>query len=842
MARFIGKVPAANLSLFDLLVVGILVTGGITYHWCGRYWAVGLIGESEYGDAQFWWDGAVQVSEGILTTAIGQGFRPGYFFLAGLTLPVLGSHFLQFHKALLVAFFGTGTFFYLALRYSFGRFAAAIALALLVFNPFTAEWLATSTTDGTGLVLHVLALGCLLFGARHEARRLWLVGFGIFFALASLTRPIMTPFIGVVILALLFQLQSTFRQRAINGGTALLAFLLPTLLWMGLQRLTIGQWSISTGDASTFYAASDPSIQCWNSQMYIPIQDVAKARFKTDKPTEADLNRVFWGQALANYRIHYNYHLNRLIPSFWQVAGFSPKIATHGTDQWQLWLLVMVSMGLSLRSLLQQSWLRGTLLLAISLCVWSVPQGLVFMTCAGAALATLRRPRDDESLQAFFLAAYWLIGVVGLLGTGGVWGPPLCSVTALNALGYRLGAQAFFMGDVLTVYFLLRISTLNPSSHTHTRGTLCRLWQRIYECPTPLASTAIIAGLGATVLAVLSTYALGTGIVAWRWCEHRWGRHQPFPDLQAVATACRCRHSLGPNRDRAPSLPGDFTMLQKLLSGNADSGDIIVTAGVGPFLWNLAGQNRAQMMMYTQSDAVPFTSGTNSLIVEVPQRLRAIDWNRVQGAFVLRRFADRPCESHLPYFTRVPAVRAFVPLSPDRSDYNFERASWFPLVKYASQLEASGELHCRGGTIKWIADVSDQQFKRRCVLTPAEEGGQLMTLTLDPTGALGEVRLDFECKWCLETGTAAPKKSTDMYLTIWGCRGEQREKLWEEHEVSPPAQTSSPRRVSLDLSDRGFSSIDMEFAGLPSQASVCIYEFNLSASDFSTNSRLKTHP
>jgi hypothetical protein len=155
LSRFL---PATRASAFDLIVVLGLILGGAFYHWDFAHWANGLIGGESYGDAHFWWDGAVRISDGQFSGHPGKGFRPGYFVLAGITLSGLGADCVTFHKFIVLNFLAATSLLYFAMRQPIGRAAAAAGAALLVFNPFTAEWIATTTTDGLGLVLH-LAFG-----------------------------------------------------------------------------------------------------------------------------------------------------------------------------------------------------------------------------------------------------------------------------------------------------------------------------------------------------------------------------------------------------------------------------------------------------------------------------------------------------------------------------------------------------------------------------------------------------------------------------------------------------------------------------------------------------------
>src|SRR5262249_5497731 len=140
------------------------------------------------------------------------------------------------------------------------------------------------------------------------------------------------------------------------------------------------------------------------------------------------------------------------------------------------------------------------------------------------------------------------------------------------------------------------------------------------------------------------------------------------------------------------------------LAGGTDSGTVVTTGGVSPFIWNLEGQGRAQMLVYQQEYAAPLRMWGAFVILAVPLHLKAARWPRAQGWFALRHFADRPSGTHLPHFNSVPAVCAFIPLARDGRSYAFDRAVWFPQVKYASQLEAAGELHARGGALQWVVD------------------------------------------------------------------------------------------------------------------------------------------
>src|SRR5262245_53357550 len=116
-----GLLPKPQVSLYDLALAVVLVLGGLAYHWDFEHWSIGLVGGVVYGDAGYWWDGALHVAEGNIRHHPGLGFRPGFFAAAGLTIPVLGASVQHFHKFLLCLFLGSAVVLYLTLRRPLGR-------------------------------------------------------------------------------------------------------------------------------------------------------------------------------------------------------------------------------------------------------------------------------------------------------------------------------------------------------------------------------------------------------------------------------------------------------------------------------------------------------------------------------------------------------------------------------------------------------------------------------------------------------------------------------------------------------------------------------------------------
>src|SRR5262249_51526336 len=111
---------------YDVAVSAVLLLAGTAYLWNGRSWGdFTYIGNDQFGDTIFWWNGALQFSDGLLWTNLNISYRMGYAVFTGLFLSVLGSDFLTYHKLLILLYVGTAIFFYFAARRAVGRAAAA---------------------------------------------------------------------------------------------------------------------------------------------------------------------------------------------------------------------------------------------------------------------------------------------------------------------------------------------------------------------------------------------------------------------------------------------------------------------------------------------------------------------------------------------------------------------------------------------------------------------------------------------------------------------------------------------------------------------------------------------
>jgi len=824
-----------TITWFDLLVLVSILVGGSLYLHNALYWGIAWIGNSQYGDAEFWWNGALHIAEGALNyTNEGDGYRPGYFYLTGLTLPVLGQQFLQFYPYFLFAFLSSTGLFYLALRQSLNRWVSACVVGMLIFNPYTAEWLATSTTDGTGLLLNLLALTCLLFGFNRTLSRKWLTLFGLLFSLTTLTRPIITPFIVVVLLFILLIKQEPFKKRLNIASCVLIAFCIPTLLWMGIQKATIGQWSVSSGDASVFYAASDPAVQVWNDSMQSNVQKIAAKKYHVElsEVNNKMLNHVFWQEAYKNYIKYPGYHLKRGILNFIEIARFSPAHAAHGNGRWRVAFFEAIIANLLLWLFVKRRYIFVLVFLGIGFSICLLPKLITWMVLAGAFLALLQKDKIRKPAMPI-LSAYWLTGVVALYLVGGTWGELFFSHKfALNALGYRLGSQFFFVADILAAYFLVRLAQFKFES---PKFPVFNSWNNFILRPNQLAGRIVITGFGIFFLATITTYLVGGSVVAYRaYALNHPGSAVPYPSLSPINEAYKkltgmdLYYSLG---EQSGTVPVDF-------SKQTAKKDIIFTGTISPFVWNLAGQKRAQIMVYAQSRVYPSLKNPQRLILDVPKHLNTSDWAGRQGAFIVHNSLDEHNKSNLPYYLTVPALRAFVPLASNKQAFDLSKAHWLPLVKNATQLETSGELKARSSQITWSLNSGDTPFQRRFFVTPKHAKPSVSSkvrLYLDTSTALGSTTLSFS--YALGEIPEIPSNKTrqDNYQIIISTVGNPSMEpniLLSANIVSPSGNQEPLRKVNVSI-PQDIKAIEITFNHLGANTGVWIYEFNLSLANFS---------
>lgn len=838
------KCRISTISWFDIGILTIIIAGGLIYFHNIQYWGVGYVGGVQYGDAQFWWDGALHVAQGIFQDNPGKGYRPGYFIFSGLTLPVLGLQFRQYYPYFMIVFLTTCSLFYLALRSTLGRWAAACVVGMLVFNPFTAEWVATSTTDATGLLLNMAALACLLIGINNNFRKSWLIAFGVLFSLATLTRPLMTPFIGLVLLALLFIPEISLKKRLGIVMGVFLAFCLPTFLWMGAQKLIINEWSVSSNDASAFYAASDPNIQVWSSDMYKHISKLAAERnhLKSGKADERLINQTFWQETVKNYIKYPKYHLSRILPHVWVIAKFSPGMSTHGTNHWRTTFLLLIALGMAFWLLFEGFLFRPFILVVLAIGIIKLPTMVAFMTLAGVVLALIK-PRKQFQLGMFLLSCYWLTGVAALYLVGGTWGAPSFAPTfALNALGYRLGAQMFFVGDLLASYFLVwvaffQLNLEDKKSLNNNRYLSLQCWWQSIVCRASALAGGLVLGWFALFgIATIIIYAVGTTVVAQRAYSRSHSVVELYPSLNSVVNLYKQHNGSIPKL--AIGEKGGFNAKSLTeLTAKKDGVDLIFTGAASTFIWNLEGQQRAQLMIHTQKQVYPFTMGPVFAILEVPQHVSIKDWDGVQGAFIIRQLPDKHNVSNLPYYLTTPTIRAFVPLASDGKSFDLTRAVWFPLVENATQLDTEGKLKSQNAKIMWAVNSGPAPFQRRFFIEPKKGRANVpekVQLLLDVSGIHGSdpSTLSFAYAWAKSPAFDVKSPSSEYYdvkVNAISKKGQVRQLLLNRDQVPAVGKEDGLKKVEFQI-PVDTKTIEITFSNLMPKEGIWLYEFNLKSS------------
>lgn len=832
--RLILRYKVSDITWLDLIILILLIIGGALYFNPSLHWGGAWIGTSQYGDAEFWWNGALHVSQGFFRENPGNGFRPGYFFLTGFTLPILGQQFQQFYPYFLAAFLSASGLFYLSLHQLLGRWIAACAVGTLIFNPYTAEWLATSTTDGTGMLLNLLALSCLLLGANKKLNLNWLVAFSFLFSVGTLTRPLLAPFIGVVVFFIFFVSKEPFKKRLKIAFCIFLAFCVPLLIWMSIQKLTIDRWSLSSNDASEFYAASDPAIQVWNNSMYNDIQKKAAEHYHVQPYQVNDqmLNHIFWQETITNYLKYSSYHIKRAMPHLVRIAFFNPSNAIHGTLFWRIALFEGIILSLALMLFTQRRHYLGFIFVILGISIYFLPKLIAVLILSGVLLGIVNKVRDNPGI--FFLAMYWLTGVAALYLVGGTWDLISHHIT-LNALGYRLGSQFFFIGDLLAAYFLLYLAHFEVAP---IKRPIFNRWQSLIAQPSLLAGIIVHGSFVIFFGATLAIYLMGGSIVAYRvYARNHTSHIEYYPPASPLIT--RYQNQTGKQLLRAVNNSGGIDpLIFSMPDVSNNKYDVLFTGAVSPFVWNIPGQKRTQMMIYAQNNISPATMGPSRVFVEVPEHLNPTDWIGKQGAFIIRAIPDRHNKSNLPYYLTVPTLRAFTPLALDHHHFALSETRWFPLTKNATQLETIGELQTPDTRITWAFDSGKTQFQRRFFMKPSQNKNfhNSVRLYLDTSTSLGPATLSFS--YALgnipETKRAkTPQKYYDMTVFKISKTSLQLrdDVMFAKNSLPDIGKEDNIKKIRISIPAKT-KAIEIIFNNLVLNTGIWIYEFNLSATDF----------
>jgi len=819
----------SKVAWVDLWYCLAVWAGGFMYLWNAPRWGgAAYVGNAQYGDAEFWWNGALHFSQGIIAENPNLIYRMGYAVFAGVVSAVCGPDYLTFHKILLVLFLGVACWLYFQVKELLGRSAAVFAVLFLVFNPYTAEWMAISTSDGLGMILNFSALLSLCAGVRSGLRLGWLALFGVLLSCGSLTRPLMTLMILPAVIAVVMTAWGNWRSVA--GGLTVVSgcFLIPTVTWMGVMWVATGNFALTgaSQDSSAFYAASDPQIQVWRPEMYVSVTGSAKERFQTKQPTSNQVNQEFWILTRKNYAKHWKFHIRRAYLHALEIARFTPRQTTHAgatTDLIRLTAKAGLIVALLAGALGRRRWMGAVAVLVVGIlwAAWPPFQVLAVLGAGSLGIFALfwRNP------TVFLWAAYWWVGTSALYITGGTWGPPLGQIQDLNAFGYRLGFQSFLMGDLLVVVLLAYASrwrwSVVPKQQEETGLDDRYAW---LLQPTPGVSR-LVRIVTITLLSTLGLLLLGGGaVVAFRTIERARMMPVSYPDTDSLSDWWRERGGrIGASSGLVPALK----MGQAAAELSSRSGGRVLTTGMSSgFIWNMPGQKRSMLLLYQQDSVRPIRMYPYRVDVEVSQQLSERAWMGRQGAWLIRSFPDLPPVSNLPYYFEVPAVQAFVPVSADGKSYDTERAVVFPLTKYGSQLAAAGDLIIRQGKTEWAGNSGTEKYPRRFALRPAGGGAPMAEVELDVLKAVGNksVRLGIQCE-----NSTMPSCPGPVHAAIFqGQESRNGQRLWQK-DLSPGPGIEW---VELALGQRDPAPLRFIFQNLLPSDTLWIYELNLSADDF----------
>jgi hypothetical protein len=805
------------VSWVDLLFCAGVMLAGFCFLRDAPYWARNTyVGNAQYGDAEFWWNGALHFSHGIIAENPNLTYRMGYAALGGLIAAACGPDYLLFHHILLGLFLIAAGGLYFSLRDTVGRIAAAAAVLFLVFNPFTAEWIAVSTSDGLGMILNLGALLCLIAGVRGRLKLGWIALFGLLFSCGSLTRPLMTPFILPAAIAVLASAWGKWRRAALGLGVMLAAFLAPTLAWMSLMAVTTGNFALTgaSQDSSTFYAASDPQIQVWRGDMFAKVRESAQRHFHVAEPSGPQINAEFWTLTRENYRHYWRYHFTRLWPHTLQLAGYTharSAYATPASNRFRTWAQWALVLGLVGAALWRRRWAAAG---AVALLGWvwaAHPQLQPWAVIVASAIGLLGFFFNQRA--GFLWAAYWWVGVFALYLIGGTWGSPTGAMVDLNALGYRLGFQFFFVADLLVIIVLggLAQGALRRTSVPSPEVSRSRL-----TCASPAALRLVRIFLSVAALALAVLLVCGAVIVGSRLIARNRAKPVPYPALGTLAQS-------GPVQGAQPTR--DLTDLMVNLNAHAGT-RLIVNAMSSGFVWNLPGQQRCILLLYRQDFVEPVQMSPRRFDVEVSRQLPEKEWMGRQGAWVIRPFPDTAQLSNLPYYLEMSAVQAFIPLTADGKAYDPAKIVIFPLAKSATQLTASGELTFHGATPEWSLNSGSERYPRRFALRPAGPASSSpgFSLKLDHARGNKTLRLGVQLEAAAGSTPRPPNCSTQL---VSGPEAGGRT-LWQTSILAPPADI---QWTEIPLAD-ATGTIHFSCKNLQPGDTLWVYELVLTADDF----------
>ncbi|HEY9712537.1 MAG TPA: hypothetical protein V6C72_03645, partial [Chroococcales cyanobacterium] len=695
-----------------------------------------------------------------------------------------------------------------------------------------------------------MAMLALLVTGVYQQWSVWrLLLSALIFSLGNLTRPLMAPFIAfeALILAL-----AGWRKR---GGSRRLpqalaagvlgAFVLPAVSWMAVQKLVVGEASISQNDASAFYAASDPKIQVWNSGVYDAIEAAVRRETGRQLVTLAEANGQFWRQTAKNYAENIPYHISRMLPHVWTVANFTSKKSPRARYALEYIDLRIFMALIILAALLARDrpnltprrlGIAGLLLLA----ALSFPESIGIFTLGGALLPLFRAWRSRAELPFLFLSAFWFTGVAALYLVGGVSFDYQHMHTSWNGLGYRLIDQFYFVAVILQYYFLDRIIDVRLPHPAQMRLPVIR----IAAVERPICAFLCWSPLLACLVALIAAESVGAAIVAVRCNERLHAVAQPYPSIAPIFKAIENGEIKGDSNlklardifvhgnyrlsagDKQPSVVSAFVgpAPARCADHFVDSKDYLVTGAGTEFIWNLKGQQRTTLAIYEQRSVVPFRMHPDRIIVDVPEVAERNYWQWRQGLFVIRAIPTSLTKTDLPYYVDRVVVRAFIPLTADKMGYDLDQAKWFPIAKYATDLLAGDELHVvRGSVIGYDESPGLIPFQRHFLLAGDAQG--TAEIRVNASHARGDVKFSYGANLNL-TPDQGRSGVEPVVMELNG--GPQKVN----------ARLSGPQLFKFQVAlqadeDRNTPprTIDLRFENLP-HGGVWLYELMLQADDF----------
>jgi hypothetical protein len=268
--------------------------------------------------------------------------------------------------------------------------------------------------------------------------------------------------------------------------------------------------------------------------------------------------------------------------------------------------------------------------------------------------------------------------------------------------------------------------------------------------------------------------------------------------------------------------------------GGKASSYIAFTGTLSNFIWNLKGQDRAQAIIYFQKNRIPFDMSQNEVYVEFPEHLNESQWRKAAGIWIIRRLKDVKPKSNLPYYYSEAAVKAFIPYNSLDNAYDVEKTVVFPLKKYASQLYLSEDLNFKTGVVSWEFSSAGLRFPR--MFTISNNSDEKNISDLEYSVSLLQTIRPSELTLCssVEVGKTGSVKITGIKPLPLGGNSEQI--LYQEKLKT----VCSPQNyIHIDLREKDFKSIKIEYFDLKKGTKVNVYELNIAADDFSQNKPIR---